>query len=217
MPTMSRRLPRPPRSSEPTTVKTQRKFVSLIFTTGRFSNQPAYSAGNLNISALGDNNASAEDKRKAMRDMFVSSNEAAAQHRSSLIMGNLDDIYRPKFHTLRGWFNNWDHLNDAPHYRQGRIDAIVLYEAKVAENKEAGRVKVYRGNPRAQWQVLDESFDDVSRVAAQTAVRDSRAVAFGLPNQKGVSLSQKRRSSLVIEEDHEMESYRSLPYASQHI
>jgi hypothetical protein len=152
-----------------------------------------------------------------MRSLFVHSNTSIADHRKTLITGNLDDVYNPKFHSLNGWFNNWDHSNDSPHYRQSRIDQLVLYEEKREENRFAGKVKVYKGNPRVQWQVLDESFDDTNRVAAQSAVRDSRAVAFGLPNQKGVSLSQKRRSSLVVEEDHEMENYRSLPYASQHI
>jgi hypothetical protein len=152
-----------------------------------------------------------------MRELFVSQATTTAEVRNSLVIGNLEHVYNPKFHTLRGWFNNWDHTNDSPHYRQARINQLVLYEDKVAENKAAGRVKVYKGNPRVQWQVLDESFEDSNRIAAQSAVRDSRAVAFGLPNQKGVSLSQKRRSSLVVEEDHEMENYRSLPYASQHI
>jgi hypothetical protein len=194
--------------------KIQRLSVRQKLTTGRFTNHPSKQ---LDISALGKKNAKAEDKRKAMRDLFESSATQLSQHRNSLTMGNLDDIYHPKFHVLGGWFNNWDHSADSPQYRQARIDQIVLYEEKVAEDKAAGKIKVYRGNPRAQWQVLDDSFDASNRSAAQTAVKDSRAVAFGLPNQKGVSLSQKRRSSLVVEEDHENESYRSLPYASQHI
>ena len=83
--------------------------------------------------------------------------------------------------------------------------------------KGAGKVKVYKGNPRAHWQVLDDSFALENRMAAQVTIKDYRAAALGLPNQTGTTMSQKRRSTLVVEEDTYADNYRQLLYQSEYI
>lgn len=197
----------------PSSTKTHRRFVSWRDAV-RFTNHPSEQP---DLSALGSKKSSIEDKRNAIRGLVQSAVEFNCQHRASLLTGNLDDVYNPRFHTLRGWFNHWDHTADAPHYRQDRINQIIQYENMIDELKSAGKVKVYKGNPRAQWQVLDESFAVENRMAAQAAVKDYRAAALGLPNQSGTTMSQKRRSTLVVEEETDAENYRQLPYQSQYI
>lgn len=180
----------------------------------RFTNHPSKQQ---DLSALASKRSSVEDKRKAIRGMFESATQFNANHRETMLTGNLNDVYNPEFHTLRGWFNHWDHTADAPHYRQDRLNQIIQYESMIEQMKAAGKVKVYKGNPRKQWQVLDESFALESRMAAQAAVKDYRSVALGLPNQTGQTMSQKRRSTLILEDDSDADSYRELPYKTQYI
>jgi hypothetical protein len=61
-------------------------------------------------------------------------------------------------------FQSYDLSADHSYNRQMRVDALLMMENSVVKPlKEAGKIKVYRGNPKKNWQVLDFSFDDGKR------------------------------------------------------
>lgn len=160
--------------------------------------------------------STAEEKRAQLRALFETNTLQEAEAKASNPNKVLDSFYHP--HQM---YNTQDMMESLPEYRQNRIDAILSFEEYVvAPRLKEGKMKVFKGNPRKHWQVLDESFSSEAKLVAQAAIKDSRSVAIGLPSDEHgvVSKSQAKRSGLVIDEAHaEEEEYVSLPLVSKHV
>lgn len=165
-------------------------------------------------SGLLSNSTPIEQRRAAMRSIFSSALEEAGNNQEGTAHDTLPNLYRQEIVTTQPW----DMTSWLPEWRQMRIQAIQLFEDRVQLSMKDSKVKVYKGNPRRNWQVLDDSFDQENREIAQGVVKDSRSASIGLPEANNqVSLSQRRRSGVLMVDVNEEDSYVQLPIRSQHI
>ena len=63
------------------------------------------------------------------------------------------------------------------------MEAQVQMEHDIKLREQAGKMKVYKGNPKI-WQVLDESFESDARKRAQLDVRDPKALQTDVSGQR---------------------------------
>lgn len=96
-----------------------------------------------------------ETKRAAIREAILKSHqsivEETANNRSQV------DYYNPKGVTF---WHSWDMTAIMPDWRQSRIDSQITFDKLIEERTEAGSMPVLMGNPRKNWQVLDDSFSE---------------------------------------------------------
>jgi hypothetical protein len=169
---------------------------------------------NLPCMSLFDKKSTADDKRNTIKNMFASGMEEERQEALNDRYTRLEDHYESK----QLHFGSWDLCAGLPDYRQQRIDAIIFNEeCVIGPRKEAGKIKVFKANPRKNWQVLDNSFDSHNRMLAQSQVKDERHVAIGLPDSEDASLSQQRRRQLVEDSEDEGDHYLALPVRTKFI
>lgn len=165
-------------------------------------------------SGLLDPQTSIEQRRAAMRNLFSAAVEEVCENQEGTAVETLPNLYRQELATARPW----DMTAWLPEWRQMRIQAIQLYDQRVEQSMKDAKIKVYKGNPRKNWQVLDSSFDQENREIAQGVVKDTSAASIGLPEASNqVSLSQRRRTGVLKVEVSEEDSYLQLPLRSQHI
>ena len=168
------------------------------------------------LNAVLSASSSIEEKRAQLRSLFETNTQQEAQANA-----NNPNKVNESFYSPHQMYNTWDMMDSLPEYRQNRIDAILSFEEYVVGPRvKEGKMKVFKGNPRKHWQVLDESFSTDAKLVAQAAIKDSRSVAIGLPSDEHgvVSKSQAKRSGLVLDEAHaEEEEYVSLPLVSKHV
>lgn len=102
-----------------------------------------------NYNSMNPNN-SIEERRGAFRN-YIESDYANQSHAAlNTRNGRFDEIYDGMDYTYK--FQTFDLQNDHPQSRQNRLDAFLMMENNVINPlREAGRVKVYKGNPRKNW------------------------------------------------------------------
>jgi len=90
------------------------------------------------------------ERRVAMKQLVEREFEEETNRNMSRVSGRFDDIYRIEEHAFIP--TTFDSTNDHPSFRQRRVDSFLLSENNILQPlRDAGRLQVYKGNPRKNW------------------------------------------------------------------